>query len=71
MATEKSEAELEEEVRRGIRDSMQKRNIVNMKAHLEFLRDQKIKKKNASLARAKEADREITVISKMLEENDA
>lgn len=57
----------EEEVERGIRDSMQKRNIVNMGAHLDFLRAQKIKKRNASLARVGEAEMEIKVIDRMRE----
>ena len=57
----------EEEVERGIRDSMQKRNIVNMEAHLKFLRTQKVKKQDASAARVKEAEMEIRVIDRMME----
>ena len=57
----------EEEVERGIRDSMQKRNIVNMEAHLAFLRAQKVKKRDASAARVVEAEMEIRVIDRMRE----
>lgn len=57
----------EEEVERGIRDSMQKRHITATQAHLEFLRNQKIKKRDASKARVSEAEMEIQVIDRMLE----
>ena len=57
----------EEEVERGIRDSMQKRNIVATRDHLKFLRNQKIIKRNASAARVEEAEMEIKVIDRMLE----
>ena len=57
----------EEEVERGIRDSMQKRHIVATIDHLKFLRNQKIIKQNASAARVEEAEMEIKVIDRMLE----
>lgn len=57
----------EEDVERGIRDSMQKRHITATKKHLVFLRNQKITKRDASKARVVEAELEITVIDRMLE----
>lgn len=57
----------EEEVERGIRDSMQKRNIVNMKGFLEHLRGLKVIKRDASAARVVEAEMEIRVIDRMRE----
>ena len=60
----------EEEVERGIRDSMQKRHIAATRDHLKFLRNQKIIKRNASAARVEEAEMEIKVIDRMLEAED-
>ena len=54
-------------IAQSFREAMQKRNITDTEAQLIYLRDQKIKKKNASLARAKEAEREIDIIGLMLE----
>ena len=56
----------EEEVERGIRDSMQKRNITATQNHLEYLRNQKVKKRDASKGRVVEAEMEIRVIDRML-----
>lgn len=61
----------EEEIERGIRDSMQKRRITATKKHLVFLREQKIIKRNASAARVVEAELEIKVINRMLEAENA
>lgn len=63
MGTEKEK----KKIAQSFREAMQKRNITDTKAQLIYLRDQKIKKKNASLARAKEAEREIDIIGLMLE----
>ena len=57
----------EEEIARGIFNSMQRRNIKNTRTQLIYLHNQKEKKLNASLARMEKAEGEIQVIDKMLE----
>ena len=64
MATEKSE----EEVAQGFRKAMLNRGIKDTQAQLKFLREQKIKKRDASKMRVLEAEIEIRVIDKMLED---
>ena len=66
MGTEKSELEKEKDVAREIRESMQKRGIVNVEGHLTFLYAQKIKKRTASKGRVLEAEMELRAIEKML-----
>ena len=63
MATEKSE----EEVAQGFRKAMLNRGIKDTQAQLRFLREQKIKKRDASKMRVLEAEMEIRVIDRMLE----
>ena len=63
MATEKSE----EEVAQSFRKAMLNRGIKDTQAQLRFLREQKIKKRDASEMRGLEAEMEIRVIDKMLE----
>lgn len=55
-----------EEIAKGFREDMKKRGIVNEHAQLAYLRNQKIKKRDASRARAIEAEGEIQVIDLML-----
>lgn len=57
----------EEEVEREIRNSMQIRGIVDVKAFLIWLRGQKVTKREASKARVVEAELEISVIDRMRE----
>lgn len=57
----------DKEIAQGFREAAQKRNITDMEGHLVWLRDQKIKKRDASRARAIKAEREIGVIDLMLE----
>lgn len=56
----------EEEIADGILKGIENRGIKDTKAFLSYLRDQKIKKREASKARVKEAEMEIKVIDKML-----
>ena len=56
----------EEEIAKGFREDMKKRGIVNEEAQLTYLRNQKIKKRDASKARVIEAEMEIRVIDGML-----
>ena len=63
MVTKKEE----EEIVKGFRKDMKKRGIVNEHAQLAYLRNQKIKKRDANRARAIEAEGEIQVIDLMLE----
>ena len=57
----------EEEIADGILKGIENRGIKDTKAFLSYLRDQKIKKREASKARVTEAEMEIEVIDKMLE----
>ena len=63
METEKGD----KEIAQSFREAMQRRNITDTEAQLVYLRNQKIKKRDASRARAIEAEREIRVIELMLE----
>ena len=63
METAKGDKELAQ----SFREAMQRRNITDTEAQLIYLRNQKIKKRDASRARAIEAEKEIRVIDKMLE----
>ena len=63
MATEKTE----EEVAQSFRKAMLNRGIKDTQAQLRFLREQKIKKRDASKMRVLEAETEIRVIDKMRE----
>ena len=63
METEKGD----KKIAQSFCEAMQKRNITDTEAYLVYLRDQKVKKRNASKARAIEAEREIRVIELMLE----
>ena len=63
MGEEKSE----EEIAKGFRASMDKRGIKDTRAHLNYLRDQKMKKVEANLARLRDVTKEIKVIDRMLE----
>jgi hypothetical protein len=63
MEKKKSEGE----IAKGFREDMKKRGIVNEHAQLAYLRNQKIKKRDASRARAIKAEGEIQVIDMMLE----
>ena len=63
METEKGD----KEIAQSFREAMQKRNITDTEGHLIYLRNQKIKKRDASRARAIEAEREIRVIDLMQE----
>jgi len=64
MGEEKSE----EEVAQGFRKAMLNRGIKDVQAQLKFLRGQKIKKRDASKRRTSEAEMEIRVIDRMLED---
>ena len=62
MVTKKEE----EEIAKRFREDMKKRGIVNEHAQLAYLRNQKIKKRDTSRARAIEAEGEIQVRDRML-----
>lgn len=55
----------EKEIAQGIRNDMKKRNITDTQAQLLYLRDQKVKKRDANQARVNKAEMEIRVIDKM------
>ena len=57
----------DKEIAQEFRELMQKRGIMDTDKYLVYLRAQKEQKLNASKARAKEAEQEISVIEQMLE----
>ena len=65
MGTKNSKEE--KEIAQGIRNAMKRRNITDTQAQLLYLRDQKIKKRDANQVRVNKAEMEIRVIEKMWE----